>query len=135
MRKRLALSCLLLLCRPPVIAGADDNPNAQFDAKRLNRELPSTWECVSGENVPKETQLIKHVTPTHFTWLVYDRDKKAILAVSGGTWSLKDGKYEESIEFASDNVQQLRGKTFPFTINLAGDKWDHKGVPGQRDRG
>ena len=128
MWKRLALSALLLLAAPLVV-GADDNPDAQFDANRLERELPSTWECVSGGGVPEETQLIKHVTPTHFAWLVYDRDKKAILAVSGGTWSLKGGKYEESIEFASDNVQQLRGKTFPFTINLAGDKWDHKGLP------
>ena len=122
-------SCLLLLTAR-LVAGADDNPNAPFDAKRLKRELPGTWENVSQANSPKEIQFIKHVTPTHFTWVVYDREKNAILAVTGGTWSLKDGKYEESIEFASDNAQQLRGKTFQFTIKLAGDKWDHKGVPG-----
>ena len=62
--------------------------------------------------------------------MVYDRDKHAILGLTGGAWSLKDGKYEESIDFASDEVQQLRGKAFQFTIKLAGDKWDHKGVPG-----
>jgi hypothetical protein len=128
MWKRFALSCLLLLTARLVIGG-DDNPNAPADAKRLKHELPSTWENVSNANLPKETHFIKHVTPTHFTWVVYDRDKQAILAVTGGAWSLKDGKYEESIEFASDDVQQLRGKAFRFTIDLAGDKWGHKGVP------
>ena len=112
-----------------IVANGDDNPNSPVDAKRIKSELPSTWENVSQANRPKEIQFIKHVTPTHYTWLVYDRDKDAILVVTGGTWSLKDGKYEESIDFASDNAQQLRGKAFQFTINLAGDKWDHKGVP------
>ena len=128
MKKPTILACLILLTAR-LVAGADDNPTAPFDAKRLNRELPSTWENVSQADRPKEMQFIKHVTPTHFTWVMYDRDKKAVMAVTGGSWSLKDGKYEESIEFASDNVQQLRGKTFRFTINLVGDKWDHKGVP------
>ena len=70
-------------------------PRPPFDAKRLNRELPGTWENVSQAGRPQEIQFIKHVTPTHFTWVVYDREKHAILAVTGGTWSLKDGKYEE----------------------------------------
>ena len=128
MKKRLIPVCLMLLTVRTVAIG-DDNPGSLADAKRLKRELPSTWENVSQADQPKEMQFIKHVTPTHFTWVMYDRDKHAILALTGGAWSLKDGKYEESIEFASDSVQQLRGKTFQFTINLSGDKWDHKGVP------
>jgi hypothetical protein len=128
MRKRLILSSLVLLAAR-LASGADDNPNAQADVKRLKRELPSTWECVSFVDAPKQIGHIKHVTPTHFTWVTYDRDQKAVLAVSGGTWSFKDGKYVEVIEFASDTHQHLRGKTNAFTINLVGDKWDHKGVP------
>lgn len=129
MKKQMVLACLVLLAIP-LIAEADDRPDAPIDATRLNRELPSTWETASHADVPKEIRFIKHVTPTRFTWLIYDRDKKAIAAVSGGTWSVKDGKYEESIEFASDNVQQLRGKAFRFTIDIAGDRWDHKAEPG-----
>jgi hypothetical protein len=128
MRRSTLVACAVLLTAP-LAAGADDNPDSSFDAKRLNRELPGTWECVSNANQPKEVHMIKHITPTHYMWIAYDGDRKAILAMSGGTWALKDGKYQESAEFASDNVQQLRGKTFRFTINLVGDKWDHKGVP------
>lgn len=129
MKKLSVLACLVLLGGRPV-AAADDNPDAKFDAKRLLRELPGTWESVSHADLPREIHFIKHVTPTHFTWVLYDDDKKAVLDATGGSWALKDGKYEETIEFASDNVQQLRGKTFRFTINLVDDKWDHKAVPG-----
>ena len=58
-------------------------PRPGFDAKRLKRELPSTWENVSQADMPKEIQFIKHVTPTHSTWVVYDREKNAITAVDG----------------------------------------------------
>lgn len=128
MRKRLILSCGLLLA-VRIVAIGDDNPNSPADAKRLKRELPGTWECTEA-NQPPEVHLIKHITPTHWTWVAYDKPKNAILAGAGGTWTIKDGKYQETCEFATDDVQHLRGKSFQFTINLAGDKWDHKGVPG-----
>jgi hypothetical protein len=129
MWRRFALSCLLLVTLRPAIGG-DDNPNAPADAQRLMRELPGTWECVSFPDLPRQVSHIKHVTPTHYTWVTYDRDQREILAISGGTWSLKDGKYVEVCEFAPDSHQYLRGKTNVFTIELAGEKWDHKGVPG-----
>lgn len=128
MKKWIGISCLTLLLVQSLIR-ADDNPNAVPDDRRIKRELPSTWNCISNTNLPDEIQFIKHVTPTHWTWLLFDRQKNAIVSVSGGSWSLKDGKYEERCEFASDNIQQLRGKSFLFSINLVGDKWDHKGVP------
>lgn len=120
------LICLTLLAGRTV---ADDGPDAVENARRLKRELPSTWETTSHADLPAHVRFIKHVTPTAFTWVLYDSQTKAILGVTGGTWSLKEGKYEESIDFASDNVQQLRGKSFPFTINLVGDKWEHKALP------
>ena len=102
-------------------------PSSTPSGSRASCRAPGNTSSQADQ--PKEAQTIKHVTPTHFTWVAYDREKNAVLALAGGTWSLKDGKYEESIEFSSDNVQHLRGKVYQFTINLAGDKWDHKGVP------
>jgi hypothetical protein len=129
MRKPLIISCFVLLVAR-FVAGADENPKASFDAKRLNRELPATWECVSFVDQPKQISHIKHVTPTHFTWVTYDRDQHAVESVAGGTWSIKDGKYEEVCEFASNSHPHLRGKSNDFTINLVGDKWDNRSVPG-----
>jgi hypothetical protein len=126
MKKPTVHACLMLVAAS-LVARADDNPAAPFDARRLNRELPGTWECVSLVNAPQQISHIKHVTPTHYTWVTYHRDRHAILAVAGGTWSLKDGHFVAVCEFASDTHQHLRGKTNAFTINLVGDKWDHKG--------
>ncbi|MGP0062373.1 MAG: hypothetical protein ACLQGP_02060 [Isosphaeraceae bacterium] len=129
MRNPLALCALAVLLIPSMIQG-NQNPNPEAEARRIKRELLSTWDCVSLENLPKETSHIKHITPTHYTWVTYDREQNAIVSVSGGTWSLQDGKYREVCEFASDSHQHVRGKTFTFTMNLVGDKWGHKGVPG-----
>jgi hypothetical protein len=125
MSNRLALVCLSLLVTQPVL-GDDQKPNVD----QLKRELPGTWECVSFPDNPKEMLHIKHLTPTHYTWVTYDRQANAILATSGGTWSFKDDKYVEACEFASDSHQHLRGKTYTYTINVARNKWDLKGVDG-----
>jgi hypothetical protein len=125
MRNRLTFVCLSLLVTQTAL-GDDPKPNVD----QLKRELQGTWECVSFVDAPKEIMHIKHITPTRYTWVTYDRLANAILATSGGTWSFKDGHYVEACEFASDTHQHLRGKTFTFTINVARDKWDLKGVPG-----
>jgi hypothetical protein len=127
--KRLIFVACILLPAVDLVAGADDNPNAQPDAARLKRELPGTWDCVSLVDAPKQISHIKHVTPTHYTWVTYDRDRNTILSVSGGTWTIKDGKYEELCEFASETHPHLRGKANAFTVNLGGDKWDLKAGP------
>jgi hypothetical protein len=125
MRKLIALSCLALLVAQTV-CGEDQKP----DLGQLKRDLEGTWECVSFPEWPKEIMHIKHVTPTHYTWVTFDRETNSILSTSGGKWSIKDDKYTEVCEFASDSHQHLRAKTFTFAIKVAGDKWDLSGVPG-----
>ena len=129
MRKPLALCGIALLLVTSVIRGAQ-KPNSEAEALRIRRELPGTWDCVMQDDVAAQISHIKHVTPTHYTWVTYDRQRNAILAVSGGTWSLQDGKYQEACEFASASHEHLRGKTFQFKIDLVRDKWSIQGVPG-----
>lgn len=121
MRKRFVLTCLVLLSGR--LATADEKD----DAARLKRELPGTWECTSQDNLPPDVEFIKYITPTNWSWVMYDRGKNAILSAAGGTWKIKDGHYEETCEYSIN--ENLRGKTFPFSIRLAGDKWDHKSLP------
>ncbi len=125
MRKLIVLSILTLLVPQAVIA--DDKPG---DTDRLKRELLGSWECILPPGTPKQISHIKHITPTHYTWVTDDRERHEVLATSGGTWSLKDDKYVETCDFASDTHQHVRGKTFTFTVTVAGDKWNLKGVPG-----
>ena len=66
---------------------------------------------------------VKHVTPTHWTWVAYDRENKMVLAAAGGTWSIKGGKYEEAVEFTTDNFPQARGKSPAYGFKVDGDLW------------
>jgi hypothetical protein len=98
-------------------------------AGRAEESLVGSWECVSPE-LPAEYRHIKHITPTHFTWVTYHRTDMAPLGVAGGTWSREGDTYKERIDFATEGVRQLRGKQFTFTIKLEGDKWFLKSTPG-----
>jgi hypothetical protein len=125
MKKRLAFCCIAVLLTQSFIRGVED-PNSKTDATRILREVLGTWDCVLPGEAPAEYRHIKHLTPTHYTWVTYDREKSEIVAVSGGTWSYRDGKYQETCDFATDSHQHLRGKTYTFAITLDGDKWDLK---------
>ena len=57
----------------------------------------------------------------------YDRENKRALAAAGGTWSLRNGEYVEECEFATDNIPQIRGNSYPYEYRLEGDQWTIKG--------
>jgi hypothetical protein len=123
----LAVLALLGIIGPP----AADNPSGRStDADRLKGALQGTWECTLPANAPRQIKHIKHVTASHYTWVTYDSERIQILATSGGTWTVKDGKYEETCEFATDTHQHLRGKTFRYGVELKEDRWALKIGPG-----
>ena len=90
--------------------------------------LVGSWENAS-EDIPAEAQMIKHVTPTHFTWIIVHRADRKPLGMAGGTWTLQDGVYTEKVEYATDEHEHLRGKEFSFSAKLDGGKWLHKSRP------
>ncbi len=95
--------------------------------KRAEKEkLVGTWES---PNVPKNLRHYKHLTPTHFTWVIYDRAKMVPLAAAGGTWTIKGGDYREQCEFATEGHEHLRGREIPLIVRVEGDKWFLKSTP------
>ena len=109
---------------------------AQTGLEKGRGKLEGTWECVSyksGEETrfsefPKNEKHIKLITPTHFTWVTYDVDKKKALSTAGGTYSLEGDSYKEQIEFAGEGVEELAGKEQSFKIKVEGNKWSLSGV-------
>ena len=99
------------------------------DAERLKRELLGTWESVQPASTPKTIRCVKHITPTHWTWVLYDRGAKVAISTAGGTWTLKGDKYEETNEFSSEDMKHAHGKAFAFNFKIDGDKWHVKGGP------
>ena len=95
---------------------------------KLNALL-GTWESTLPAGTPKSIRCVKHITPTHWTWVAYDRDTKVAFSACGGIWALKGDKYEETNEFATEDMKHVRGKAFAFNYKIDGDKWFLKGGP------
>ena len=124
----LALLVVAALASAP--ATADEPKKAA--AKRDNK-LIGTWRLVSAKyggqeyTIPEGTTHLKHVTPAHFMWTIYDKDGKVDSAL-GGSYTLTGAGYEEMPEYGTaDLLQQLKGKAQTFKWKIEGNKWHHDG--------
>jgi hypothetical protein len=95
--------------------------------------LVGTWKLVSAKyggeasKLPTESTTLKHVTPTQFTWLSYDKDGKVSRA-AGGSYTVKGDVYEETPEYGiSSDFDLIKGKAHAFTWKVEGGKWYHTG--------
>lgn len=102
------------------------------DAK-AGSPLVGTWKVVSAKyggnevNRPEGFTHVKHVTPTHFMWAVYDGEGKVMSAL-GGSIAVKGDKYVETPAYwFGDGLEQLKGKPQEFTWKIDGNKWYHSG--------
>jgi hypothetical protein len=100
-------------------------------AGRPGAELLGTWEGSLGEGAPKAARILKYITPTHWTWAIFDRENKMVMQAMGGTWSLKDGKYEETVDFTTENGADARGRSNPFGFEVRDDRWILRRGPEQ----
>lgn len=120
------LICLVgmsaLLIGISTFAAAEDN------------KLVGTWKLKSAtlggatKEIPEAVNIYKHVTPTHFVGVTYDKDGKFIRS-HGGKYVKKGDEYVETVEFTSiDAMKVLIGKESKFTCRFDGDQWLHKGA-------
>lgn len=119
---------LLIVVGVLLAIGAAGGSGAEDDADRVRKGLVGTWKNVDAE-FPEGILHVKHITPTHWTWVTYDAKAMTPLASAGGTWSLEGDKYKERIDFASDTHPHLPGKEYTFTLKFEGDKLSIKVSP------
>ena len=110
--------------------GRADDPKAGAPPEN---KLIGTWKLVAVKYDGKERKVsdrdtrIKHITPTQFVWLNYDKDGKVDMAL-GGPYTLTGEKYEETPEYGVGSVlTAYKGKVQSFTWKVEGDKWYHTG--------
>ncbi len=122
--RRLAMVAVVALLAPM----AFETANAQGPDT-----LVGTWRQVSGKfngkefRQPEGVTLIKHITPTQFMFVDYDKDGKVTDAF-GGTYSLKGGAYEETPLYGTGDVHGLKGKPQSFRCRVEGNRWYHSGT-------
>ncbi len=72
-------------------------------------------------------QTYKLLTGTKFQWVAIDPAKKQFSGTGGGTYTFKDGKYTENIEFFSRDNTRV-GAALTFDGKLEEGKWHHSGL-------
>jgi hypothetical protein len=120
------------------LAVAASASNAAPDPKsdtQTAHPLVGTWKMVStkydGEvsKLPDDMTMLKHVTPTQFMWVIYDKSGKVVRA-AGGSHAMKGENYDETPEYGL-GAERIKGKTHKFTWRVDGNKWRHDGsLPG-----
>ncbi len=69
---------------------------------------------------------LKLLSGTRFQWFAIDPGVKGFYATGGGTYTAKDGKYTENIQFFSKDNNRV-GATLSFGWKLEDGRWDHSG--------
>jgi hypothetical protein len=100
---------------------------------KLQEKIIGSWKLVSARyggqdyQFPSGSTMIKHVTPSQFMWVTYDKDGKMTRA-AGGNYSLKGDQYEEFPEYGfSDDFEIIKGKTHTFLCKIDKNTWHHDG--------
>lgn len=88
-----------------------------------------SWKLVSAKSggkiieFPQGTTILKHVTPTHFVWVHYDRNGQ-ITQAGGGSYVVSGERYDETPEYGlGEGIQPLLGKRQSFTVRIAENRW------------
>lgn len=77
-------------------------------------------------------QTYKILSGTRFQWAAIDPDKKEFSGTGGGTYTFKNGKYTEAIEFFSRDGSRV-GASLSFDGKLENGEWHHSGKSSKGD--
>jgi hypothetical protein len=93
-----------------------------------------TWRIVSATYGGQEFDVsrlgvtLKHITPTQFTWLSYDKETGKISRAGGGKYTLEGTSCKESIQYGfGDDYEVIKDKEQSLQIKVDGDKLYSKG--------
>lgn len=79
---------------------------------------------------PRKT--LKICSGSRFQWVAINPETKEFSGTGGGTYTLKDGKYVETIEFFSRDNTRV-GASLAFDAKVEGNKWQHSGKSSKGD--
>lgn len=95
-----------------------------------------TWDLIAYREVedgnyieyPEYAGYMKLITPTHFTWIYFNKKDDEIYAAGSGKYEFTNNHYLETIEMIyPENTGQL-GETVDFQTFIEENKWKHLGM-------
>lgn len=76
---------------------------------------------------PGARRTMKILSGTRFQWIAYNAETGEFSGTGGGTYSTRNGKYTEQIEFFSRDNSRV-GASLTFDFSLEDGAWRHKGL-------
>ena len=103
--------------------------------------LAGVWQITDrmeeGKTVPIQRsgtrKTLKILTGTRFQWVAMDPAVGSFSGTGGGTYTFKDGKYTENIDFFSRDNGRV-GASLVFDAHLENEKWHHSGLSSKGDK-
>ena len=81
---------------------------------------------------PGARKTMKIMSGTKFQWIAYNSETGEFMGTGGGSYTTKDGKYTENIEFFSRDNTRV-GASLEFNFELKDGKWHHSGKSSKGD--
>lgn len=81
---------------------------------------------------PGARKTMKILSGTRFQWIAYNTETREFMGTGGGTYTTKDGRYTEYIDFFSRDNSRV-GADLSFDFELKGDQWHHRGNSSKGD--
>ncbi len=83
-------------------------------------------------STPGARKTMKILSGTRFQWIAYNVDNGQFSGTGGGTYTTKNGKYVENIEFFSRDVTRV-GASLSFDYEVKDGEWHHSGLSSKVD--
>ena len=123
--RSIALVALTLLLLTVVLLA-----DGQVPEEKLSKELIGTWKLVSGKYggrtaiLSSRVIILKHITPTHHTWMHIDSESGEVTNMAGGKWSLKGDQFSTTPTYGmGSRFSGLKGNMHTYTCKIIGDRW------------
>ncbi len=104
---------------------ASDNLKQELDGHWLfGTRGPDEGQERRGDSKPRKT--LKYLHNGRFQWIAYNIETMKFYGTGGGSFTSKDGVYQENIEFFSRDDSRV-GAELKFNYELKGNDWHHQG--------
>lgn len=91
------------------------------------------WDNDKMNPIPlRSRKTIKILSGTRFQWVAINTETKEFFGTGGGTYTFKEGKYTEHIEFFSRDSSRV-GAQLVFEGKVEKDTWLHSGLSSKGD--
>jgi len=134
MRRQVIVVLLALVGPAIVFAQAPVNKAAAAKADTVRHGLVGTWRYVSGNYGGQEAKFsegvttLKHVTPTQFTVVTYEKDGK-VTRVIGGSYAVRGEVYEETPAYGlGGDFDVVKGRPQTFKWRVEQNTWHSAGT-------